>query len=123
MHNRELLDNLGEKFTAEDLLLISTLLNQQQDPNALTNLVNILLISKLMGSRSGLEGALLVSMLLNTSQQTAGAGIQQTFQSNMLPLLLLMGIGREREEEGYRGGGWRDKDRERDKDTDAPRAN
>jgi hypothetical protein len=94
---------------------------QQQDPNALTNLVNVLLITKLMGSRPGLEGALLISMLLNTNNQQTTPPGTLPIQANLLPLLLLMGMGRE-EGESYRGR-WRGKDQERDKDADGPRAN
>jgi hypothetical protein len=119
--NKELFERLelGEKFDIEDFLLLSTLMGQQQDPNATNNLLNVLILSKLLGrggSGRGIETALLLSQMMNTNAQAASGGtggLQPAMQNNMLPLLLALSMGRGEEWEGGRGmgrRGWRDKD-------------
>src|SRR5579871_5984596 len=69
--NKELLEklDLGDRFELEDLLLLSTLFNQQ-DPNApqTNSLLNAIVVGKIL-ARSGLgrviETALVLSQLLN----------------------------------------------------------
>jgi hypothetical protein len=121
MYGRELLDRLGERIAVDDLLLLSTLMNQQQqDPNALSNLVNALLVTRLIGSRPGIEGVLLATTLLNmnSSQSGTGAATPMGFQ-NILPLLLLMGVTKEEESDVIRR--WKVKE-DREKEGEGQRA-
>ena len=122
MHREELFEKFSERGL-DDLLLVSTLLNQQQDPNAVSNLVNVLLISKLIGGGRRMDTVLLTTVLLGMNPQPAqpsgGTTVQSVLPANLLPLLLILGASREDEPEGYRGS-WISKEQDRDKDTDRP---
>jgi len=117
--NKELFErlDLGEKFDIEDFLLLSTIMNQQQDPNSTSNLLTTILLAKVLGRSGGgrgIETALLLSQMMNTSSQTAATGTGVApMQNNMMPLLLALTLGRGEESEGIRGlgrRGWREKE-------------
>lgn len=118
--NKELFERLelGESLDIEDLLLLTTLMGQQQDPNATTNLLTTVILAKCLGRPGcgrGIETALLLTQFMNASTQAAGGatGVQPLPQNNMLPLLLALMIGRGEEGEAFRALGrrrWREKE-------------
>jgi hypothetical protein len=83
----------GERRLEDVLLLL--LAGQGTDSNVLSNIVNVMLVTKLIGGKTrGIESALLATLLLGPSQQqSAGAsGSQPLLSGNMLPLLLAFGL-------------------------------
>jgi hypothetical protein len=106
--------NFSEDVDIRDLVLLIALMGQQPDPNT-TNLLTVLILSKVLGgggSGLGIETALLLSPIINANAQAAtsgGTGVAAPMQNNLLPLLLALAIGRGEDREGARGGsrrGW-----------------